>query len=134
MKPIRIAGATALLALAAGGCVKTINSVEVPAKGEVNWVRTDPQLSKVARLTSVRKVRDNGPLEVQVEVANTTDSEQAILYKFIWMDSAGMVVPTPVSVWEHLLLQGRQSKVLTAVAPEPRMTDCRVEMQRAEDR
>jgi uncharacterized protein YcfL len=122
--------AVVALATALCGCARTVNTVEIPSQGENNWIRTDPELSRVAELSHVRKARAGDKLRVQVDVTNRTDDEVPIWYRFIWMDSNGMTFDSPVSSWQRRILQGGQQVSLGGVAPEASVTDCRLEMQR----
>src|SRR5260221_14519241 len=120
----------AALLLGLAGCAKTVNTVEIPSQGENNWIRTDSELARVARLDHVRKAKEGDLLRVQVDVTNITDDEEPIWYRFIWMDNNGMTFDSPLSSWQRKILQGGQEISIGGIAPNPSVTDCRLEMQR----
>jgi hypothetical protein len=115
--------------VASTGCTpRTVNSVEIGENGN-DVVITDPELAKVASVGRVTKGRAGDLLRVVVEVRNLTDSRQGIQVRFNWLDSAGLPIPAPFG-WRTEFLDGMQSKGIEGVAPDARVTNCRLEMKR----
>ena len=116
------------------GCVppRTVDTIELSADKPDNWINTDPRLAKVAAVTRVNKARVGDLLHVQVDVENRTSFPHVISYRIIWVDEAGKDVPTPLTAWERKWLDGRQSAALTGVAPDARVSGCRLEMKLAD--
>jgi uncharacterized protein YcfL len=106
----------------------TVNSVEVRPDGH-DWIKTDSALTDIASVTRVTQSRADDLLHVQVEVNNKTNKREGIHYQFIWMDAAGMAISTPFP-WHDEFLDGGQTLAIQAVAPDPRVTRCRLELKR----
>jgi len=119
------------LAVALAGCYRTVNTVEVgkSVEGEYRWIITDSGLSQVASVVSARKTRADDLLRVEVEVENLRPIQQRFYYRFEWFDADGNIVDTPLSTWQPQIVAGRERVVLRGIAPNPRVTDCRLKLQ-----
>ncbi|HXF11263.1 MAG TPA: YcfL family protein [Desulfuromonadaceae bacterium] len=124
----------ALGCLVAGltGCT-TVNSVENANKeGQRNMVSdmravTDHSLSKHVAIVGVNTaLTPGGLLKVQVELQNRTRSLQRFIYRFEWFDANGMQVNSIVSAPAPDQIEGRENKMISAVAPTPNCKDFRV--------
>lgn len=112
---------------------KTVNVVEpatpVGTKQVVadRRILSDPTLNRIVNIVGLNvATTEAGFLKVQVEVFNKTASPQNFKYKFEWLDMTGMMVSTPTSVWIERQIQGRESILLSAVAPSPTVKDFRI--------
>lgn len=126
------AAVLSVAALALAGCHRTVNTVEVgDAAGspQYRWIQTDSGLGSVAHVTSASKTRVNDLLRVQVEITNDRERQQRLYYRFEYLDADGMVVDTPLSTWQPIVIQGRETIKINGVAPNPRVTDCRLKLQ-----
>lgn len=124
----------ALGCLVAGlaGCT-TVNSVENANKeGQRNMVSdsravTDHSLSKHVDIIGVNTgTTPGGLLKVQVELQNRTRSLQRFIYRFEWFDAQGMQVNSIVSAPMPDQIEGRENKMISAVAPTANCKDFRV--------
>jgi len=127
----------ALLLLAAG-CGNTVNTVErAQPVGEKQMVSdkriiTDAGLNDYAKVIGVNQTTVSGNiLKIQVELRNTTRSAKRINYKFEWFDMDGMIVDSPTTMWKTEVIEAKETKTLTAVAPNPRAKDFRLKLQDA---
>jgi uncharacterized protein YcfL len=118
---------TALMLLAVVGC-ESMNTVDVAADGSYNWIKGDSVLKNVARVKSANKEMQDGLLHVQIVIHNKYKTEGTFKYRFDWINGNGMMVHTPLSTWEQQTIHGKQTMTLDGVAPDPSITDCRVEM------
>jgi len=128
------------LCLIAGltGCT-TVNSVENANKeGQRNMVSdqravTDHSLNKKVSIVGVNTgMTPGGVLKVQVELQNRTRSLQRFIYHFEWFDANGMQVNSIVSAPTPDQVEGRENKMISAVAPTPNCKDFRVKFIEAE--
>ena len=71
-------------------------------------------------------------MRVQADVINRTNSRQYVQYRFVWLDADGGTVYTPLTNWTRQILEPGQRVSINGVAPEARVTDCRIEMQRTD--
>ena len=125
------AAMTAVLTLA--GCGTTVNSVENAEKaGQRNMVSdqrviTDPGLNRKVSVVGVNTaMTPGGLLKVQVELENRTRSLQRFLYKFEWFDANGMQVHNVISANIPDQIEGKESKMIFSIAPNPNCNDFRV--------
>lgn len=123
-----LAGSALLLA----GCT-TVNTVENAQKeGQRNMVSdqrviTDTSLSRKVSIVGINTaMAPGGLLKVQVELENRTRSLQRFLYKFDWFDSAGMQVNNVISASVPEQIEGKESKMIYSIAPNPSCRDFRV--------
>lgn len=121
-----------LLSLALLAGCKTVNSVDIHESGQYNWIKTDSQLSDMAWVQHAIKERQGDLLHVQLQIHNTTSSDAKFKYRFVWLNANGFTVETPLTTWEQRIILARQTLTLDGVAPDSSVTDCRVEMQRAD--
>ncbi|MES2817476.1 MAG: YcfL family protein [Pseudomonadota bacterium] len=77
---------------------------------------------------AMRVARENGYLTVKVELTNTSRGNESMYYRFAWLGNDGFPVADP-EVWKSLTLYGKQSSVLSTIAPTPQATDFRLEIQ-----
>jgi uncharacterized protein YcfL len=125
-----------LLALA--GCT-TVNSVENADKqGQRQMVTdqraiTDTSLDRKVSIVGVNQsMTPGGLLKVQVELQNRTRSLQRFNYRFEWFDANGMQVTTVASALLPDQIDGKESKFIFGVAPNPNCKDFRVKFIEAQ--
>lgn len=87
-------------------------------------VRGDLQGLQVIDLRSQRR---GDVLVVQAQVANLEIRDLRLYYRFRWTDSAGMLVGDG-EVWKPMGFMGKQSQMLSGVAPGPQAADFNIEM------
>lgn len=76
----------------------------------------------------MRVARENGFLTVKVAVQNTSHNNQPLFYRFTWLGNDGFPVGEE-EAWKPATLYGEQSTFLQAIAPIPRASDFRLEVQ-----
>jgi uncharacterized protein YcfL len=121
------------LACLALGCAKSVNDVNISSNGQYSWIQTDPWLANIAQVQSVNKeFTPDGILHVQVVVKNTDHVANRIRWRYVWVDQNGMEVDTPLTTWETIRLEGKQTKALNGAGPNSRAKDCRLELKRVD--
>jgi uncharacterized protein YcfL len=125
-------------ALALSGCT-TVNSVENADKqGQRQMVTdqraiTDASLDRKVSIVGVNQsMTPGGLLKVQVELQNRTRSLQRFNYRFEWFDANGMQVTTVASALLPDQIEGKESKFIFGVAPNPNCKDFRVKFIEAQ--
>ncbi|HEX9046231.1 MAG TPA: YcfL family protein [Verrucomicrobiae bacterium] len=123
----------AAAALLLTGCYSTVNTVENADKAAQRdmvtdqRVITDAGLNRKVSIVGVNTAMTSGGLlKVQVEVENRTRSLQRFLYKFEWFDANGMQVNNVLSANIPEQLEGKESKMIFSIAPNPNCRDFRV--------
>lgn len=120
--------AAALVALP--GCATNVNTVEraqsqaTPDFVSDKRVVTDNTLARTVRVNSVNQATVSGNLlKVQATLENLKNNPRTIRYKFEWIDQSGMAVNSPNETWKTLMLQGRETTMISTVAINPRAVD-----------
>ena len=112
----------------------TVNTVErATASANYNMVDdrrviSDSSLDDYAYVESVNEGRVGGLLMIQAKIANSTSALRRINYKFEWIDKNGMEVPSGASPWMTLILEGGESKNISAVAPSADVCDFKLKL------
>lgn len=118
---IKILGALALALLA--GCA----TPPPPAPGSAASKVVPMGDFKNFEVGAIRVARENGFLTVKAQLTNTSSSNRTLYYRFAWLGNDGFPVADEES-WKPLSLYGSQSTVLPGIAPVPRATDFRIEV------
>ena len=130
-----IAGAALLASvLLTGGCKTTVNTVESAqptAKKEMvadKRVITDSSLASKVYVVGVNEAKTPGGLiQIQLEVVNQTSSRQRFTYHVQWFDAAGMQLSSTTAAILPCVIEGKETRYLSAVAPHPACKDFRVQ-------
>lgn len=95
---------------------------------------TDSKLDFRARIMGVNEAATPGDsLKVQVELYNNSRHTRRIQYRFEWFDQNGMEVSSPATRgYVPVQMQGKESKYISGVAPNPSCRDFRLKLTRAE--
>jgi len=90
-------------------------------------VSTDGSLGRKVSIVGVNEgMTPGGLIKAQVEVFNRTRSLQRFNYRFEWFDANGMQVSTVASALIPCQIEGKESKMISSVAPSPFCEDFRV--------
>lgn len=127
--------AFALLPAGTGCQTSAVDTVQ-PAerRGEANVVEderiiTDRRLGRILEVRGVNEaVVSNDLLRVQVELRNTRQGLRRFNYQFQWFDDEGMIVQQATTPWRALQMEGGEIVSITGVAPNPRVTDFRLNL------
>ena len=130
-----VAGAVVIAsALLTGGCKTTVNTVEnaqPSAQKEMvadKRVITDASLARKVYIVGINEARnDSGVLQIQLEVVNQTRSRQRFTYHVQWFDAAGIQVSSTTGAILPCVIEGKETRFLSAVAPHPACKDFRVQ-------
>ncbi len=125
----------AAAALFAAGCSTPVNSVENAQKeGKRAMVSdqrviSDPGFNRRVGVVGVNTAMTaGGLLRVQVELLNQTGSLHRFSYKFEWFDANGIQVENILSASSTDQIEGKESKMLTSIAPNPGCKDFRLKL------
>ncbi|MBL8409474.1 MAG: DUF1425 domain-containing protein [Candidatus Accumulibacter sp.] len=88
------------------------------------------ELGKMASLqvSDMRATRRDNLLRIQVEITNTSSSNQQMYYRFKWLDRDGFSVWDD-EPWKPLLVYGLQKQLINVVGPTFKATDFRLILQ-----
>lgn len=122
--------------LVAGGCHRAANVLEATASrmGVVDprVVVNAPGLGEQLRYGEIAARREGRMLHVQVALENETQGDLAVEYRWEWTDGEGLQLGDTLSVWQPLVIGGRQRELVTGVGPAPSASDFRLYVRRGE--
>ncbi len=111
---------TAALLAVGCGSVNTTYTRTTPADSAVSAQTRVNDLFQEFFLTA-KEVRMNrtkgGPMEVQIDVENNGFAYKTFSYRFDWVDTAGNVIASQLSVWKVSNVPSGGSTVIVAVVP-----------------
>jgi uncharacterized protein YcfL len=135
---ILVAGMVAVALAGLAGCSTTAG---VETTGKMSW---DEQ---GARTLEKNVVFNNSGLKGDIQIVDVKSSmagdimrAQATLrskdrdtlpfqYRFEWFDASGMEINSGSGSWKPLLLNGRESKTIQSVAPDPRAKEFKLKIR-----
>lgn len=136
MKRILLATAAASLALFAGGCATSVNTVTraesqaSPSFVNDQRVMTDATLGRKLTVVSINEGKASGDLlRIQATLRNNSSKPQSYLYKFDWISDEGMELSSPTGGWKTLQLEGKEERSVSAIATSPRAVDFRLKLR-----
>lgn len=125
---IRLLTAGALAALT--GCATNVNTAErAQPQATPNFISdkrviTDNTLARTVRINAINQATVSGNLlKIQATLENLKSNPRTIRYKFEWIDQSGMAVNSPNETWKTLMLQGRETTMISTVAINPSAVD-----------
>jgi uncharacterized protein YcfL len=80
----------------------------------------------------LRVVKRNGLLHVQATFVNTDNENRQLYYRVKWFDADGLMAWDD-EAWKTITLYGAQRQNLLFVAPTPKATDFKIEVQTPEN-
>ncbi|MGY4534683.1 uncharacterized protein YcfL [Pseudomonas sp. TE3786] len=116
--------AVAALALLASGCA---TPPPPEAGSSASKVVAMGKLKNIV-VGSMRVARENGFKTVNVQLSNTSYSNQTFYYRFAWIGAEGFPVGGE-EVWKRQLMYGEQVSFIQAIAPTPQAVDFRLEIK-----
>lgn len=126
---------TATIAVAGCGSVNTTYTRTTPADSAISAQTRVNDLFQQFFLTA-KEVRMNrtkgGPMEVQIDVENNGFAYKTFSYRFDWVDTAGNVIPSQLSVWKVTNVPSGGSTVIRAIAPSDDASDFRLQLRQSE--
>lgn len=126
---------TAVITVAGCGSVNTTYTRTTPADSAISAQTRVNDLFQQIFLTA-KEVRMNrtkgGPMEVQIDVENNGFAYKTFSYRFDWVDTAGNVIPSQLSVWKVTNVPSGGSTVIRAIAPSDDASDFRLQLRQSE--
>lgn len=132
MRKLCIAAAVLAVLMAAPGCLHGNLTSGVTAENGRLAIE-DPSFALNLELERDARTRTaEGFLHAQVTLKNTNRQDYSCQYKFEWFDEGGMAMKHASTPWRPLVLHGRETKDLDAVAPIQGAEDFRLKVRRAD--
>ena len=131
--------ATAIVAsLGLSGCSTTAG---VEATGKTTWdeqgarslekkiVFNNSGLEGDIQIVDIKSVMAGDVMRVQATLLSKDRDTLPFQYRFDWYDGGGMEINSGAGSWKPLILYGRESKTIQAVAPDPRAKEFKLKIR-----
>jgi uncharacterized protein YcfL len=76
--------------------------------------------------------REGTILHAQVELVNTSSSDQSFEYRWEWTDASGFQLGDTLSSWQPGFIGGKERKLMTGAGPGPSAADFRLYIRKPE--
>jgi uncharacterized protein YcfL len=108
-----------LILLAVWGCASTAGTIATldTITGEK---KINPQSAQFAWKVKVEDIiyrKRGGLIEAQVRLTNKSSKSVAVELKGKWYDKQGFEVDDPKELWRHIIINGKETKVVKLVSP-----------------
>lgn len=136
-----VSGIAAAALIAALGLVGCSTTAGVEATGKTSWDEQGARtLEKNVIFNSSGLKGDIQIVDVKSALAGDIMRAQATLrskdkgtlpfqYRFDWYDAGGLEINSGAGSWKPLILYGRESKTIQAVAPDPRAKEFKLKIR-----
>lgn len=121
-------GAVLLAGCATSGIEATGKTEGDPKYAKHLVIHNEP-LAKVVTITDMKSRFKGGLLEVNVELSNMSSSDKSIQYRFSWYDGDNFEVEQGSRSWIPVVLNGKSSTNMQAVAPNASVTTYKVNVR-----
>ena len=118
-------GARGALVCAVACCLQP--AVAQVSSSLASHVEEQGKMSSLA-VTDMRASRRDNLMHIQVEITNSSNSNQQLYYRFKWLDQDGFSV-WDEEPWKPVLLYGAQKTLINVVAPTFKAADFRLVLQ-----
>jgi len=123
-----LSGVLLLAGCATSGIEATGKTEGDPEYAKHLVIHNEP-LAKAITITDMKSRFKGGLLEVNVELSNLSSSDKSIQYRFSWYDAGNFEVEQGSRSWIPVVLHGKSSFNMQAVAPNPSVTTYKVNVR-----
>jgi uncharacterized protein YcfL len=133
-----IAAVAITAALGLVGCSTTAG---VEATGKTTWdeqgarsleknvVFNNSGLTGDIQIVDIKSVLTGDVMRVQATLRSKDKDTLPFQYRFDWYDGGGLEINSGAGSWKPLILYGRESKTIQAVAPDPRAKEFKLKIR-----
>ncbi len=133
-----IAAATLLVATGLAGC-STTAGVETTAKMswdeqgartlEKNVVFNNSGLKGDIQIVDIKSVMAGDVMRAQATLRSKDKNTLPFQYRFDWYDAGGFEINSGAGSWKPIILNGRETKTIQGVAPDPRAKEFKLKIR-----
>lgn len=118
------------IAVLAGGCSTSVMDIDGSSAGAatVNYKNSPVDV----KVLDTRSRFINDLLQVNLEIENGISNPYNLEYKFAWYDSDGMEVEAARPIWIPIYLQGKETKSIQGLAPNPSAKSFKIKIREAD--
>ncbi len=133
-----VSAAVLIAALGLAGCSTTAG---VEATGKTGWdeqgarmleknvVYNNSSLKRDLLIVDVKSVMAGNIMRAQATVRSKDKDTLPFQYRFDWYDSDGIELNSGAGSWKPLILNGRETKTIQSVAPDPRAKEFKLKLR-----
>lgn len=96
---------------------------------EKNVVFNNSGLKGDIQIVDVKSVMAGDVMRAQATLRSKDKSTMPFQYRFEWYDAGGLEINSGAGSWKPLILYGRESKTIQAVAPDPRAKEFKLKIR-----
>ncbi len=123
-----LSGVVLLVGCATSGIEATGKTEGDPEYAKHLVIHNEP-LANAITITDMKSRFKGDLLEVNVVLSNLTSSDKSIQYRFSWYDGDNFEVEQGSRSWIPVVLQGKSSTTMRAVAPNPSVKTYKVNVR-----
>lgn len=134
----KIAAAVMIAALGLAGCsttagVETTGKMAWDEQGartlEKNVLFSNSGLKGDIQIVDVKSAMAGDIMRAQATLRSKDRDTLPFQYRFDWYDAGGVEINSGAGSWKPLILYGRESKTIQAVAPDPRAKEFKLKIR-----
>lgn len=134
----KIAAAVLITALGLAGCsttagVETTGKMAWDEQGartlEKNVLFSNSGLKGDIQIVDVKGMMAGDIMRAQATLRSKDRDTLPFQYRFDWYDASGIEINSGAGSWKPLILYGRESKTIQAVAPDPRAKEFKLKIR-----
>jgi len=134
-------GITAAALIASLGLVGCSTTAGVEAAGKTSWdeqgartleknvVFNSSGLKGDIQIVDVKSALAGDIMRAQATLRSKDKDTLPFQYRFDWYDAGGLEINSGAGSWKPLILYGRESKTIQAVAPDPRAKEFKLKIR-----
>ena len=139
-----VGGITAAALIASLGLVGCSTTAGVEATGKVSWdeqgartleknvVFNNSGLKSDIQIVDIKSAMAGDILRVQATLRSKDKDTMPFQYRFEWYDAGGLEINSGAGSWKPLILNGRETKTVQGVAPDPRAKEFKLKIREAD--
>ena len=136
-----VGGITVAALIASLGLVGCSTTAGVEATGKVSWdeqgARTleknvlfnNSGLKGDIQIVDIKSVMAGDILRAQATLRSKDKDTLPFQYRFEWYDAGGLEINSGAGSWKPLILNGRETKTVQGVAPDPRAKEFKLKIR-----
>jgi len=140
-KNLIVGGISAIALIVSLGLVGCSTTAGVETTGRMTWdeqgartleknvVFNNSGLKGDIQIVDVKSAMAGDIMRAQATLRSKDKSTLPFQYRFDWYDANGMEINSGSGSWKPLILYGRESKTIQAVAPDPRAKEFKLKIR-----
>lgn len=136
-----VGGIAAVAAVASLGLIGCSTTAGVETTGKMSWddqgartleknvVFNNSGLKGDIQIVDVKSAMAGDIMRAQATLRSKDKDTLQFQYRFEWLDAGGIEINSGSGSWKPLMLNGRETKTIQAVAPDPRAKEFKLKIR-----